>query len=170
MIRLIPTVTPEEAVRELYEASFPLEEKRPWDSLSELLKHDRLRLLTLDKEGVFGGFLFYWQLPDYFFIEYFAVHPDMRGGGTGSHVMRLLEEQTGGIVLEVEPPLTAQAVRRIAFYERLGYQAFPEVYHQPPHHKGFPPLELRLMQKGLTPGETFLQVKNQLYKYVYKQP
>lgn len=84
--------------------------------------------------------------------------------------MQQLEIQFGKMVLEVEPPVTEQAIRRIKFYERLGYQTFPDAYYQPAYHEGYPPLELRLMQKGLTPGETFLSIKNQLYKYVYNLP
>lgn len=167
MIILKPANTPDEAVRELYEEAFPYEERRDWPVVLSLMETGKLRLLHLTKDGQFAGFVFYWPLPDFTFIEYFAVHAAARGGGIGTYIMEELEKMFGRLVLEVEPPLTEQARRRIVFYERLGYKMFDEPYFQPPHHEGYPQLELRLMQKGSTHGETFQTIKNQIYHYVY---
>lgn len=170
MIRLIPTTVADEAIKDLYEQAFPEEERRPWDQQLMLIASGKLHLLRIVSDNIFAGFIFYWRLPGFSFIEHFAIHPGTRGGGAGTQVMLLMEAELGGIVLEVEPPVTEQAIRRISFYERLGYQAFTESYHQPSYYPHYPPLELRLMQKGLTPGTAAFQtIKGSLYKHVYNQ-
>ncbi|CAL1516501.1 GNAT family N-acetyltransferase [Chitinophaga sp. MM2321] len=170
MISLLPITIADEAVKKLYEDAFPYEERRDWENLLALIASGKLSLLHISRDHAFAGFLCYWTLPDFTFIEYFAIHPDARGGGIGSQIMQQLGTKFGNIVLEVEPPLTEQAIRRIAFYERLGYQVFSQAYQQPPYHDNYPPLELRLMQKGFTSDEaSFLRIKDQLYKHVYNK-
>ncbi|HEY9259522.1 GNAT family N-acetyltransferase [Chitinophaga sp.] len=169
MIDMIPVTMADGAIKELYEEAFPKAEQRPWDWQQQLIAAGKVRVLRIVKdEEHFAGFVFYWQLPAFNFIEHFAIHTAARGGGAGTRVMQLLEQQLGTIVLEVEPPATEQAIRRIAFYERLGYQTFPDNYEQPSYYPEFPPLTLCLMYKGFPPATAnFLQVKEQLYKYVY---
>jgi len=169
MIDLIPVAVADEAIKELYEAAFPKEERRPWDWQSRLIAAGKIRILRIVKEEErFAGFVFYWNLPMFNFIEHFAIQADARGGGAGTRVMQLLEQQLETIILEVEPPETEQAIRRIKFYERLGYQTFPDTYEQPSYYPEIPPLKLCLMYKGCSPANTnFQHVKEQLYKYVY---
>ncbi|MGN7820201.1 GNAT family N-acetyltransferase [Chitinophaga sp. 22536] len=168
MITLQQVDIPGQAIKELYEEAFPYEERRDWPVVLSLLGSGKLKILQLEKDGEFAGFVCYWPLPDYTFVEYLAIHAAARGGGIGTHIMEELEKRFGNLVLEVEPPLTEQAKRRVVFYERLGYLAFEQPYYQPPYHEGYPLLELRLMQKGSThDGETFLNIKNQIYRFVY---
>lgn len=169
MIDLIPVTIADKAIKELYEEAFPKEEQRPWDWQLRLIAAGKIRILRIVKEEEqFAGFVFYWHLPTFNFIEHFAIHAEARGGGAGTRVMQLLEQQLGTIVLEVEPPATEQAIRRIKFYERLGYQTFPDTYEQPSYYPEFPPLTLCLMYKGFPPATAnFQHVKEQLYQYVY---
>ncbi|NLR79707.1 GNAT family N-acetyltransferase [Chitinophaga eiseniae] len=170
MIQLTPIAMADDAMKDLYNEAFPLEERRPWPLEEQLIAAGRLRILRITSNAAFAGFVFYWQLPDFYFIEHFAIHPSARGGGAGTQVMQLLEKQLQVIVLEVEPPVTAQAIRRINFYERLGYQTFPDHYQQPAYYPQFPPLELCIMHKGLSPETmSFSKIKSQLYQYVYNQ-
>ncbi|MBO9730402.1 MAG: GNAT family N-acetyltransferase [Chitinophaga sp.] len=168
MIQMKPVSVADAAIQDLYEEAFPKEERRPWPQQLSLIAAGKIRILRISKGDLFAGFVFYWHLPLFNFIEHFAIHADARGGGAGTQVMQLLEKQLGTIILEVEPPITEQAIRRIAFYERLGYQTFPDAYEQPPYYPEFPPLALRIMHKGFPPGEAnFAVVKDQLYQYVY---
>jgi ribosomal protein S18 acetylase RimI-like enzyme len=169
MIDMIPVTIADEAIKELYEEAFPKEEQRPWDWQQRLIAAGKIRVMRIVKEEAhFAGFVFYWHLPTFNFIEHFAIHADARGGGAGSRVMQLIEQQLKTIVLEVEPPETEQAIRRIKFYERLGYQTFPDTYEQPSYYPEFSPLTLCLMYKGFPPGTaSFQHIKEQLYKYVY---
>lgn len=166
---MIPVTIADEAIKDLYEEAFPKAEKRPWDWQLALIAAGKIQILRIVKEEeYFAGFVFYWKLPAFNFVEHFAIHADARGGGAGTQVMQLLEKKLGTIVLEVEPPATEQAIRRIKFYERLGYQTFPDTYEQPSYYPESGPLTLCLMYKGFPPAAAnFQQVKDQLYKYVY---
>lgn len=155
-------------VAHLYELSFPPEERRLLPAQQCLLDKGALCLSTITKAGTFAGFIFYWQLTDFIFIEHFAIEPGQRGGGIGRNVIRLLEEQHPYIVLEVEPPQTADAIRRIHFYEQLGFTAYPYTYLQPPYLAGGEALPMWLMQKGMSPEEhTFSKIRTEIYCEAY---
>ncbi len=168
MIQLQPSMQPSAEAKALFDEAFPLAERRPWPKQLQLLAERKLQLVELRKDGAFAGFVFYWWLTSFSFIEYIAIAPAARGGGAGSYVMQLMADKLGAIVLEVEPPDTEQAIRRIHFYERLGYHTFPDLYEQPPHHPGYGPLPLRLMYLHLPEDLTFATIKQTLYKEVYQ--
>lgn len=152
----------------LYESAFPEEERRPLPAQQLLLREGALCLLEVEHEGHFAGFVFCWELTDFTFIEHFAIAPQLRGKGSGSEVMTLLFERYGRLVLETEPPHTIDAQRRIRFYEALGFGAFTSPYLQPPYRVGWDPLEMILMQKGMSLGEhTFFKVSSEIYREVY---
>lgn len=155
-------------VIELYEAAFPEEERRPLPAQQRLLQEGALCLLEVLKDGRFVGFVFCWELTDLTFVEHFAISPLMRGKGSGSEVMTLLFERYGRLVLETEPPHTIDAQRRIRFYEALGFGAFSSPYLQPPYREGWDPLEMILMQKGMSLEEhTFSKISSEIYREVY---
>lgn len=155
-------------VAKLYEQSFPPEERRLLPAQQLLLDRGALQLSTIEKDRIFAGFIFYWQLTDFIFVEHFAVDPGSRGSGIGGSVMQLLEKEFPQLVLEVEPPDTPDAVRRIRFYEKLGFTAYPYTYLQPPYLAGGEPLSMWLMQKGMSPEEhTFSKIKTEIYREVY---
>jgi ribosomal protein S18 acetylase RimI-like enzyme len=156
------------AVSVLYEAAFPPEERRPLPAQEKLLQEGALQLLVIVAEEEFVGFIFCWELTDFTFIEHFALTEESRGRGIGSKVMNLLSERYSRIVLESEPPVTKDAIRRIRFYEALGFSAYPSLYLQPPYREGGVPLEMLLMQKGMSPEEhTFIQISSEIYREVY---
>ena len=66
------------------------------------------------------GILYYWTAPEYVYIEHLAISPDLRGANMGSRVLEAFCRKAGRIVLEIDPPETEIAVRRLRFYERLG--------------------------------------------------
>lgn len=159
-------ISPEVIV--LYEAAFPEEERRPLPAQQRLLEEGALQLLEVVEHGRFVGFVFCWALTDFTFIEHFAIDPAKRGQGTGTKVITLLFERYGRLVLETELPYTVNAQRRIRFYEALGFGAFSTLYLQPPYREGWEPLQLVLMQKGMSLEEhTFIKVSNEIYREVY---
>lgn len=165
---LISPVTIPDNVAALYEEAFPPEERRNLPAQQLLLDNGALRLVLLENDGTYAGFVFYWQLTDFVFIEHFAISPGMRGSGIGSGVMRLMEQEHPQMVLEVEPPHSADAIRRIRFYEGLGFKAYPFPYLQPPYQAGGAPLSMLLMQKGMPPEEhTFTKINSEIYLEVY---
>ncbi len=162
-----PVTIPDNVVT-LYEQAFPHEERRNLPAQQLLLNNGALRLGLLENDEVYAGFVFYWQLTDFVFIEHFAIAPEMRGNGIGSGVMRLMEQEYPRIVLEVEPPHADDAVRRIKFYEGLGFKAYAYPYLQPPYQAGGAPLNMLLMQKGMPPEEhTFTKINSEIYLEVY---
>jgi ribosomal protein S18 acetylase RimI-like enzyme len=165
---LISPVTIPENVAELYEQAFPHEERRNLPAQQLLLNNGALRLALLENDGVYAGFVFYWQLTDFVFIEHFAISPGLRSSGIGSEVMQLMQQEHPRIVLEVEPPHADDSVRRIRFYERLGFKAYAYPYLQPPYLAGGTPLNMLLMQKGMSPEEhTFTKINSEIYLEVY---
>ena len=155
-------------VAQLYELSFPAEERRNLSAQQLLLEEGALQLQVVEKNGVFAGFVFCWLLTDFVFIEHFAIAESQRGSGIGSRVMTLLMALYPRIVLEVEPPHSIDAARRIKFYEGLGFSAYSYTYRQPSYLAGGVPLTMWLMQKGMSPEEhTFLKITSEIYREVY---
>lgn len=159
------------AVVALYEAAFPPEERRPTEAWKELAgQSEQFRLLALADADRLTGFISYWDFEYFVYVEHFAVSPQVRGCGWGQQIFKLLQSETGGrpIVLEVEPPETALAVRRIGFYERLGLTLSNVPYMQPPYRPAGEWLKLLLMSTD----EDFLgsnadRVKSGIYARVY---
>jgi hypothetical protein len=130
-----------EDVRQLYEASFPVEERQPTDAIAALVEKGRVRVdTTRDADGTLKAYSFvsfHDENPAYMFahLDYMATQPKLRSHGIGSlHVKRLNETLRKenpdfvALTLEMEDPraagLTAEAVSmrefRSKFYERQG--------------------------------------------------
>lgn len=154
---------------QLCEEAFPAEERRTLEAQTQLLRNSIYRFITLHAEGELVGFMGYWQLTGFVFLEHFAVTPTARGKGIGKRALEKLGEvvqQT--LVLEVEPPFNEMAQRRINFYERSGFHLNPYPYAQPPYspEKPWVPLLLMTYPERLS-LPAFQQVKEELYKVVY---
>lgn len=73
-------------------------------------------------------------------LTYIVVHPDLRGGGYGSRLMREVREKHAGSILIAEmadPALSAaedlaEALRRAQVFSSWGWRAIRFPYHQPP--------------------------------------
>lgn len=117
------------------------------------------------------GFINYWELDGFVYVEHFAVQPELRGQGIGAELMTELRTRVGNValVLEAEPPQDSMmAQRRIAFYERLGFKLNPYEYVQPAMAKGESPVPLVIMSspKMLTEVE-FIYMRDTMYRVVY---
>jgi len=163
-----------EKIFRLLEQSFPKEERRDRKGQRALfsLPLYRIEAEIGEEYGSLLGFFALWQLPQFLFVEHFAVAEEMRGKGLGSQMLRELEEKTDlPICLEVEPPQTPLAKRRIAFYERAGFSLNPYPYTQPSLGKGRAPIPLFLMSyPAPLSEEEFFSVRDTLYETVYQIP
>ncbi len=142
-----------EKVWRLYEESFPAHERRSLTAQEQAFADCRARSkVMLDDEGEVMALVFYWLHAGMGYVEFLAVNPAMRGRNIGSGVVeRLLELYPGKLViLEIEPPQEEMAVRRLHFYERLGFVRNPYNYIHPSYRKGTDacPHELVLMSHG----------------------
>jgi ribosomal protein S18 acetylase RimI-like enzyme len=138
-----------ESVRKLYYHSFPREERRDWNVWLKTLGQDtRFRVLYLSTESYpLAGFISLWDFATLVYGEHFAIQPELRNSGLGSQVLQVVAEQLGNrpLVIEVEPPYTEFAKRRIAFYKRNGFEIVQEEYLQPPYWEDSPQVPLFLM-------------------------
>ncbi|MFT3704065.1 MAG: GNAT family N-acetyltransferase [Agriterribacter sp.] len=157
------------SIKELYEQAFPPNERRPWNEQLTLIETGRLLAETISIDEAFTGFIFYWKLTDFVFIEHFSIADSNRGKGIGSKIIQLLADRFHTIVLEAEPQETnADAARRIQFYIRSGFELFKEPYEQPPYIPGGPCHAMQLMHLQMDSSKTtFSAVKNEIYGKVY---
>lgn len=150
---------PDDFIR-LYTEAFPQEERRDWTVNADAERwagnHKDFNILLLYYGSRFIGFLNYWTLhyknadcsdASINYIEHLAVNPDVRNLGAGSYVIReFFNLSPGGVILEVEPPDTELAARRINLYRRLGCVLHKDIeYIQPPYFQGNKPISLLLM-------------------------
>jgi len=118
------------------------------------------------------GFLAVWRLPDFDFIEHFAVDAAVRGRGLGGAMLDELLAQGGRrAVLEAEPPESELARRRVGFYRRHGFSVNPYPYVQPPLRGEKMGVPLLVLSTGgaLTEAE-FGRCRAQLLRTVYGAP
>ena len=93
-----------EAVRQLYEDSFPEAEKKPFSKMEELSHEGKMRMLAILDEDKFVGLAICMESGKLALLDYFAIHPDCRCFGYGGKAIRaLLREYEGRrFIFEIE--------------------------------------------------------------------
>lgn len=159
-------------VKSLYFASFPPQERRLWTDIERLLSQPSspYNLLVIVSGEMFTGFITWWSLNGFCYIEHFAVAQSMRGCGVGAKALKQFVASTPlPIVLEVELPDSDEiARRRIDFYQRNGFVAhldFP--YIQPPYSPSLPSVPLMLMTANTTTQLNLHHIAATLHQSVY---
>lgn len=157
----------------LYEEAFPPEERRlveEWTALME--SNDLFKAAAIVDDKTFCGLLTSWTFPDFTYVEHFAVSSRLRGSGIGGRALQVFLAREGErpVVLEVEPPETETARRRIAFYERSGLNLLSFPYLQPPYRPEDAPLPLRLMATQYeTANRLAARFAEIIHRHVYGQ-
>jgi ribosomal protein S18 acetylase RimI-like enzyme len=119
-------------LKQIYETSFPADERREWTQLLELLNYTQFSLNEIYDQQKFLGFISIWNLTEFSFIEHFAIRVDEQGKGYGTQAIKqVLSMNSKPVILEVEEPFTENARKRIAFYERLNFTVNNFSYFQP---------------------------------------
>ncbi len=158
----------------LMQESFPDDEYRPRHKQRGLLERAEYSIrVVYGEDRSVRAFLASWQFPTFLYVEHFAVSPTQRNNGLGAAVLaELCESAPCGVCLEVEPPETELARRRIRFYERNRFVLNDEYrYVQPPMSEGKRPLPLQLMTYGERKEVRALEeMKRTLYERVYGVP
>ena len=127
-------------VFKIMKMSFPESEIRTYEGQKNLLNNPKYRLIV--KEGQDGqvlAFMAVWELNNFCFIEHLAVHPNSRGTGIGTKIIKeYLNFAKKPIVLEIEVPNDKyeNTVRRKNFYEKLGFKLNNNIYYQLPLKNG----------------------------------
>ncbi len=118
-------------------ATFPYEERRDFTDQADCLKDSRFNFFEIYDNDVAVGFVSLWDLCEFVFIEHIAIDPDKRSGGYGSRAVDLVKETyKKTVILEAEAPETEQQIKRIRFYDRLGFKVNDYPYEQPSYHGG----------------------------------
>lgn len=161
-----------EQVKELYTSAFPADERRDFTDFTSLLSCGAFSVLgafDANNSDNLLAFITFWKLDEIMYLEHFAVVPQMRGHGIGREVFsHFLDDVAATIVIEVEPPTTPIAVRRIRFYETLGMKLWDSVHYvQPPYGPGRQPLELKLMTHGDVSQDLLERSVKQMHSRVY---
>ncbi|MBQ8224970.1 MAG: GNAT family N-acetyltransferase [Bacteroides sp.] len=160
-------------MEQLLQTSFPPEEYRPLEELRRFTDEHPAFCNQLLMEGETPvGLLTYWDFSHFCYVEHFAIDPQLRGSGRGAEALTLLADRLSRpLVLEVEMPDTEQAIRRIAFYRRQGFQLWETPYFQPPYRSDDTPLPMQLMVRGaLIEASHFAEVCRTIHRQVYSYP
>lgn len=167
-----------DATKAIFEESFPLNERRPIDSVYHVLRYeDRFSCYVMSastrvtKDMVVIGFISEWEFDDFIYIEYLAVKEELRGQGHGSILLdKLLADADKPVVLEVEHPKDELSTRRVHFYERRGFKVQPEDYVQPSYGEvpGLPMLILRYdkEESKMPTSEIIKEMRREVYRCV----
>jgi ribosomal protein S18 acetylase RimI-like enzyme len=157
------------SVWNIYEDSFPSDEKRTKDKQIELLKNKDYFFYALIEKNECVGFIAIWELSGYQFFEHFAIKQELRNQGRGTKVVKMLLKNNKKILVEVERPETSHiAKRRINFYKRLGFQLNKYNYVQPSYGNGKSPVKMNLMTSPSEIAEKdYYKLRNALHLKVY---
>ena len=119
--------------------AFAANEIKPWDDVIRLLAEDRYEIWGLfeettetpDADSLPIGFACLWKRAGIplVLLDYLGVTASRRSAGLGAWMLARLKEQGRPLVMESELPVAGDAEeenairrRRIAFYERNGFQ------------------------------------------------
>ena len=127
------------------ECAFPREERRDREAARAVLTDNRYSLCHVIKDRERVGFLGYWALDGFTFLEHLAIFPQHRNKGIGGDVIAHAKQALSPFLLECEPPETEIAARRLAFYRRCGLLQNDHPYIQPSYHGGEEGVPLILM-------------------------
>lgn len=151
-----------------YLSAFPPEERRSADGFSDLFQN-RKASVTMVLEGETPlGYLIFWPLNGFLFLEHFEVFPQFRGQDVGSKILKKLSSLYPDIILESEPGhLDDTATKRIRFYKKNGFHTIKEDYIQPAYSTEKQSVNLWLMA-NFFPISTNNCIE-EIYAHVYNQ-
>lgn len=156
-------------VWKIFKNSFPEDERRSFEEQKILLNNALYNFNSIYDDNLLVGFVAFWSFNDFIFIEHLAIDKNLRGKGYGGKIVNDIISKYGKIIiLEVEKPMTTDAVRRISFYENLGFHLNEHEYLQPALSENKNPVPLSLMShpKNIDKKD-FVKIKKIIYETVY---
>lgn len=124
-------------VYEKMKIAFPYEEMRDFEDEENCFLKNEFSIFDICENGESSGFVSVWVFCKFVFIEHLAVDGEKRSKGLGSKCVEEIKEMFSlPIILEAEAPETEQQIKRIKFYERLGFKVNDFMYEQPSYHGG----------------------------------
>ncbi len=132
--RVIDNNTAEfKAAIQIYEASFPINEKRALNDQIEALSDDSYHFQVIHNDNLETmGLLLNWETEDFVYIEHFAILESARGQNLGGRILeKIKSEKNIPIILEIDPPVDDISKRRMDFYKRHGFTMTKYKHLQP---------------------------------------
>jgi len=127
---------------QIYEESFPVEEKRTLKEQIKLFDKKSFTMLCYVEEEIVLAILFYWQIDSYTYLEHFAVNSTLRGRSYGSKILQEFIDNNQHIILEIEPIIDKITQKRLDFYERFDFKVNNHIHFQVPFRKNTQELQL----------------------------
>ncbi|WP_293716541.1 GNAT family N-acetyltransferase [uncultured Parabacteroides sp.] len=129
------------AFRAIYDVSFPVFEQRTEIQQKDALTDNRYHLdCYVGKDtGLLQGFIAYWRFDRYTYVEHFAIHPDRRGKGLGGLILNnLIDQESGRVLLEIDPVVDNISAARLRFYQSYGFVENPFPHIHPAYRSEYP--------------------------------
>lgn len=124
--------------KDLYSGSFPIYEQRTGEQQDTAFSSHRYHLAAYEEDGVFVGFISYWELDACIYIEHFAIDRILRGRGYGSSILKsFIEKHSKVVILEIDPVTDEISALRLKFYEKCGFYKNDYYHVHPPYRKGY---------------------------------
>lgn len=153
---------------EIYEDSFPEDEKRDKNGQLKIMNKEEYNIEFYREESIIG-FITYWHIGDYTYIDHLAIKNEHRGKGYGTKLLDMIKRKGNKFILEVEPPINKTNKKRIRFYEKNGFYLNEYDYIQRPLKKNGKTVKLELMTYPKRENkEKLLEIDNKLKTIVYK--
>ncbi|WP_296005243.1 GNAT family N-acetyltransferase [uncultured Alistipes sp.] len=141
----------------IYREAFPRRERRDDATQAAALADPAFRAEGIWLNDKIAGLVFYWEHPEFHYIEHLALSPAMRARNIGSEVLETFCRNRR-VILEIEPPEDTLTVRRLRFYERAGFVANPHSYIHPSYGEPAEPHRLVLMSSPKALGDDEVRV------------
>jgi len=176
MILITPILSSDEKnlskIKKIYEYSFPIDERRDFDKVIDLIKDVRFQLRGIFVDDDLVGFISLWDFSEFLYVEHFAIDKDLRGNGLGTHVLQnILDETPIKIVLEVDLPSDNISFKRIKYYQKFGFILCHQEYIQPPYGEGKDAVPMFIMSKPeIDDYNEFKHIVKTLHSQVYLSP
>ena len=176
MIHITPILSSDKKnlskIKKIYENSFPVDERRDFDKVIDLIKDVRFQLRGVFVDDDLVGFISLWDFNEFLYVEHFAIDKELRGNGLGTHVLQnILDETPIKIVLEVDLPSDNISFKRIKYYQKFGFTLCHQEYIQPPYGEGKDAVPMFIMSKPEIDDFTeFQQITKTLHSQVYLSP
>ena len=148
------------------EKNFIRAERRDYEQALAVFDHKSYTAYLLVHKEETVGFLTAWQFPHFTFLEHFVIFEPYRCHGLGALAIEQAKSLLAPLVLEVEPPESVMATRRLGFYKRLGFCENPFPYLQPSYHESESAIPLLLLSYPHVLAD-FQATVTQIYETVY---
>lgn len=154
----------------IYNYSFPEFEKRTLVNQIEVLNDESYKCIVVCENNILVGIILYWDFENYKYVEHLAIDKDLRGKSYGSKILKEFCNDNKTIILEIDPPIDEVSVKRLKFYNKLGFvmQEFNHIH--PPYRLGYEGHKLKVLSfnRELSKSEYYEFndfLKNRIMKY-----